>query len=200
LLPLGALALIMLLVFISSRRTSASRIAVMSVGMCSFIFQLSVLLSYQSYTGLLYYGIALLTALFMAGAALGAGMSLARVTVGKRDLRLFHAGFVICAFLLLGWYYVPGRESLPSWLVSALLYAFSCGVGVLTGAYYPVVVRTALPGGVPPALFYAWDLFGACIGGFLGGVLIFPLAGIVGAVAFIVFIHIASSFLLVGKW
>lgn len=200
-LPLGVLALVLLLVFVCARRGSAARLAVSAVGMCSLVLQLIVLLSYQTYTGLLYYAIALLTALFMAGAALGASLSMRKSVIGERDLLLVHGGFVVCALLLLGWYHLAGRALLPSEITSACLYLCSCAGGILTGAYYPLVVRTALPGdGAPPALFYAWDLFGACVGGILGAVILFPLAGMAGTVAFLVFVHVAAALLLVGKW
>jgi hypothetical protein len=92
--------------------------------------------------------------------------------------------------------------SMPYPLVNGAYFILSCLTGALTGAYYPLVVRTALPEGEGsiPATYYAWDLFGACIGGSIGGILLFPLVGLAGSVLFIAGIHIAAPLLLVGRW
>ena len=200
-LPTALLAAALLAAFVISRRRSAPRIAVLSVGLSSFVFQLAVMLSYQAHTGLLYHGIVMLTALFMGGAAIGAAISARRVNLRKGDLRFVHGGFAILALLLLVWYRVPGRQALLHIGAGGFFHLLSALGGLLTGSYYPIVVRTAFRrGSGPPALFYAYDLFGAAVGGMLGGLVIFPLSGVAGAVALIVCIHISASIFLVGKW
>ena len=113
-----------------------------------------------------------------------------------------HGGFVFLAILLLGIHTDAFRMSLPYPLVSGAYFILSGLAGALTGSYYPLVVRTALPErkGSIPATFYAWDLFGACIGGVVGGMLLFPLVGLTGTVFFIAGLHIAAPLLLVGRW
>ena len=201
-IPFGALAAILLILFSMVRKGWAARMSVWAVGFGSFLLQLLILLVYQSYSGLLYYAIVLMTALFMGGASLGAWSSLQRAQAGERTLRWIHLCFIFLALLLLAWFQVLRYFELPHNLGAIGFLFFSTGGGFLTGFYYPIIVRTALPvnGSVVPATFYAWDLFGACIGGFLGGVLLFPLAGLAGAVVFLIFLHVSAATLLVGRW
>ncbi len=201
-LPVGILGGLFLLIFCVGRRVGAPRMAVLAVGLASFLLQFLILLSYQAYTGLLYHAIVILTAVFMAGAAAGAGASMRRGSVGRRDLYAVHGGFLFLSILLIGIHTDAFRLWLPYALVSGAYFVLSGLAGALTGYYYPVVVRTALPEdeGSIPATFYAWDLFGACIGGSLGGILLFPLVGLAGTVIFIAGIHVAAPLLLVGRW
>ena len=201
-LPLGILGALLLLIFCIGRRIGAPGVAVGGVGLGSFLLQLLVLLSYQAFTGLLYHAIVILTAIFMAGAALGAYASMRIRSVGRKELYAVHGGFIVLSILLFGIHTDAFRMSVSYPLVNGAYFILSCLTGALTGAYYPLVVRTALPEGEGsiPATYYAWDLFGACIGGSIGGILLFPLVGFAGSVLFIAGIHIAAPLLLVGRW
>lgn len=199
--PSVLLALVLIAAFILARERAAPRMAVLSVGMSAFVFQLAIMLSYQSHTGLLYHGIVLITALFMGGAAAGAAFSLRRSRTRTRDLRLVHGGFVLLTLLLLAWQRFPGSKGTFLIGEGGFFYIISGLTGALTGSYYPMVVRSAfrVESG-PPALFYAYDLFGAAIGGLLGGLLIFPMGGVAGGILLIATINIAALVFLVGKW
>jgi predicted membrane-bound spermidine synthase len=72
----------------------------------------------------------------------------------------------------------------------------------LTGSYYGIVVRTAFPDGgrYVPAAFYAWDVFGACVGGLLGGMLLFPALGLTGTALCIALMHALALALIAGRW
>jgi spermidine synthase len=193
---------LMLVLFGCARRGARARLAVWSVGFGSFLLQLLVLLWYQSFSGILYRGIALMTALFMAGAALGALISIRRDRWGGSSLRMMHAGFVVLALSLALWPALPGPVGLSYAAGSlACMLLAACG-GFLTGAYYPVVVRTAFPEarGSAPASFYAWDVFGACIGGITGGIFLFPVIGLAGTALLIAFLHASALLILAGRW
>ncbi|MDD4856480.1 MAG: hypothetical protein PHD74_00080 [Candidatus Krumholzibacteria bacterium] len=200
----GIVGGILLVLFAVARRGARARFAVWGVGFASFLFQLLVFLSYQSFSGLLYRGIVMLTALFMAGAAIGALMSMRR---GRADgagpaLRMIHAGFILIAIALALWPQLLShmRYSYAGGTLACMLMA-GC-VGFLTGAYYPIVVRTAFPekGGAAPATFYAWDILGACAAGITGGIVFFPLIGLGGTAILIAFVHASALFLLAGRW
>ena len=93
-------------------------------------------------------------------------------------LRFVHGGFFLLTLLLFAWHRYPDLQGALSTGGSGFFYLLSGLGGILTGFYYQIVVRTAYRGeSGPPALFYAYDLFGAAIGGMLGGLLIFPMAG-----------------------
>ncbi len=202
LIVIGILSVAIIILFITARGAAAARLGVWAVGLGSFIFQLLVLLVYQSFSGILYQAIVMMTALFMAGASVGAYVSYRRRGRATRTLRMIHAAYILLALSIIVWTLIIERSAVPYGVGAMVffLYAF-CGGG-LTGMYYPVVVRTALPENERsiPATFYAWDLFGACLGGLLGGAVLFPALGIHGTAFFVVFIHLAASILLAGRW
>ena len=198
---LALLALVPIIALSIPRGKGAPRIAVLSVGLSAFVFQLAVMLAYQSHTGLLYHAIILLTALFMGGAAVGAAYATWRPSIRRIDLRAVHAGFVLLSLVLVAWYGLPSWAGVHLMGWGGLFHLLSGLGGVLTGSYYAMVVRSAFRGaGGPPALFYAYDLFGAAVGGMLGGLVIFPLTGVLGAALLILSIHLAASLFLVRRW
>jgi spermidine synthase len=202
LIVVGVLVTAIVVLFIAARAGAAARLSVWAVGFGSFLLQLLVLLIYQSFTGILYHAIVMMTALFMAGASVGAYVSNRRGWTAGRALRLMHLLFIVLALSLIAWTFVLGGGGVPQGAAHAVfLFCAFCGGG-LTGMYYPVVVRTALPdnGRAVPATFYAWDLFGACVGGFVGGAVLFPALGVHGTALFVVFVHLAASVLVVGRW
>jgi spermidine synthase len=201
-LPGAALCALLAALFLAARASARAPLAVWVVGFASFLLQLLVLLGYQAFSGLLYHTIVLITALFMAGAALGAFRALARRAVGARELRLIHLGFIALACALSAWSLLAGRINPGLALGSAVFLLFSACGGFLTGSYYTIVVRTAYPesGSAVPAIFYAWDVLGACVAGIVGGVVFFPVMGLAGTAACIVLIHGLTAALVAGRW
>jgi spermidine synthase len=200
--PAAILMTLVIVAFALSRGGAKARFAVWGVGFASFLFQLLVLLAYQSFSGLLYRAIVLLSALFMAGVALGAIVSMRHDVWGSARLWLIHGCFASLAAVLAAWTAVLLHAHL-SYVAGSAGFAFcACCGGFLTGSYYPIVVRTAYRDdeGAVPATFYAWDLFGACLGGITGGIIFFPCIGIVGTVACIVLVHAFVAGFLVGRW
>ncbi len=205
-IPPGALpavlGIVILLFFVRSRGIRAAKLCVWIVGFGGFLYQLLVLMAYQSYSGLIYHAIVLITAMFMAGVSTGAVCS-SRIRPGKvASLRLVHAGYAALSFALLFWVMALGARNIPHSIGMPVFLLLSLSGGFLTGFYYPVVVRSALPddGKAVPALFYSWDLFGACAGGLIGGAVLFPLTGMAVALVFVSCIHAAAAMLLVGRW
>jgi spermidine synthase len=182
-------------------RTRAA-LAVWGVGLGSFLIQVLVLLSYQSFSGILYTGIVLLTALFMAGAAGGAFVSIRRERWGRGSIRAIHVGFIMLAAAPPLWATVLRKLSISSVAGSLPFFIIAGCAGALTGAYYGIVVRTAFPetGGRAPAAFYAWDMFGACLGGLLGGVVLFPTVGLAGTALCIALMHGLALAFVAGRW
>ncbi len=200
-LPAIVLGGVLLVVFACARGTLRPRLGIWSVGFGSFLLQLLVLLMFQSLSGLLYHAIVLLTALFMAGAAVGAWGSIRRKGWGTGTLRVVHAAFAALAAALAGCAALLGNPAASYGIGFVALPCLALGGGALTGAYYPIVVRTALPddGGAPPAVFYGWDLFGACAAGAVGGLFLFPLLGLPGTALFVACVHALAGLLLAGR-
>jgi len=185
-----------------ARKGVRAALAVWSVGLGSFLLQVLVLLSYQSFSGMLYEGIVLLTALFMAGAAGGAFATVKHELWGKGALKTIHLGFILLAAAPVLWAALLRSFSISSASGSLPFFAIAGCAGLLTGSYYGIVVRTAFSdgGGYAPAAFYAWDVFGACVGGLLGGMLLFPAIGIAGTALCIALMHVFALALIAGRW
>jgi spermidine synthase len=179
-----------------------AKLAVWSVGLGSFLFQVLVLLSYQSFSGILYAGIVLLTALFMAGAAAGAFAAVKHERWGTGAVKAIHLGFMLLAAAPVMWAALLKSFDIVSLSGSLPFFLIAGCAGFLTGAYYGIVVRTAFPDGegCVPAAFYAWDLFGACAGGLLGGIILFPAIGLGGTALCIGLTHACALALIAGRW
>lgn len=200
--PVAALGAMLLALFAGARRSARAPLAVWAVGFGSFLLQLLVLLSYQSFSGLLYHAIVFITALFMAGASLGAWRSFERAVRARRDLLAIHIGFMILAGVLPLWTLALRHAAFGYAVGSAGFFLVSLGGGFLTGSYYAIVVRHAFPegGSAVPATFYAWDVFGACAAGLVGGVVFFPVVGLAGTALCIALIHVLTAVFAAGRW
>lgn len=190
-----SLGIVLVLLVLLSRGGMRARIAVFITGFCAFLFQIVLLLALQSYSGMLYESIVLMTSLFMAGAAAGAAMKVGGALNAARKTGLLHLVFMILIVL-----FIPAAGALKMsgtgyTAGTAIFGLFSLAGGLITGMYYRNVVDSAFPvrGRDVPAVFYSWDLFGACLGGTLGGSLLLPLAGISATLMLLLVLHLAAG-------
>ena len=199
-LPTVILAAV-ILIGILARGGAAAKAAVFLTGLCSMTVQLSVMLAYQAFSGILYQTLVLLTAIFMAGAALGAYAAGRRRGNGVSRLTALHILMAVTAVLVPIWLWLQTGLVSGHLIGTAGFMALSGVGGLLTGVYYRTVVETAWPveGEAPPALFYSWDMFGACAGGILAGTLLFPLSGLAWTAAATAAIHFTSALILTRK-
>ncbi|MDD3643266.1 MAG: hypothetical protein PHQ19_07395 [Candidatus Krumholzibacteria bacterium] len=183
--PAAALALLAA-AFIVARRKAVARAAVFSVGMSAMLLQLTVMLAFQSYSGLLYHAFIVMTALFMAGAAAGAAIG-REGSSPRAVLGAVHAGFVVLAIAVPLWLRVASEGSISPASGIAGFLALPALAGCLAGVYYRTVVGAAYSKrhDKSPAVYYAWDLFGAVAGALIGGALMIPLAGTAWTAVFI---------------
>ncbi len=199
-LPAVILAVIVMLAGTSGRRSSA-RTAVFITGFCGMTVQLTLMIAYQSFAGILYHTLVVLTALFMAGAAIGAFFTgFIRKTNG-RTLFLLHIMMAITAVTVPFWLKLQAVV-LPGQATGAVGFmVLSAAGGMLTGGYYRIIVDIAWPGSrkAPPAIFYSWDMFGACAGGLLAGTLLIPVSGLVWTAGTVAAIQISAALLLTRK-
>ncbi|MFO7914248.1 MAG: hypothetical protein R6U43_00965 [Candidatus Krumholzibacteriales bacterium] len=194
--------LLIIVIFAFPGRKTAAKLDIWTVGLTGFLFQISILLTYQAFSGYLYEGIIILTASFMAGISAGTLYSQLREKQLWKNGRLIHAALMALAVAHFVWVRRVTGAGAGIAAGTAGFISFSLLGGFLTGMFYRAVVSTVLETAVgeQPAVFYAWDMFGACLGSILGGVLLFPVFGINGAVAAILFLHLAGLSLLTGKW
>lgn len=201
-LPVLAVALIITVIFLIPGKEKAVKLDIWGVGMASFLFQINVLLAYQSFSGYLYTGIVFLTAFFMAGVSAGTWSCYKLKYDLMKSPKFIHTVFILIPMFYIAWLFIIERFNIGIISGSAGFITVSFTVGVLTGMFYRAVVSSVLEKleNRQPAVFYAWDMFGACAGGLLGGIFIYPFSGSSGTVYLFLYIHILSLLLLTRKW
>ena len=199
-LPAVLLAVVILIAGISSRQSSA-RTAVCITGFCGMTVQLSLMIAYQTFAGILYHTLVVITALFMAGAALGAYFAGKIRNSSGRSMLMLHILMAVTAVSVPLWL-KSQASALPGQIAGALGFmALSAVGGLLAGGYYRTVVDIAWPasGKAPPAIFYSWDMFGACAGALIAGTLLIPISGLVWTSWTVAALHIATALLVTRK-
>ena len=200
--PVLAGAIIIVAIFMLPGKERAAKLDIWGVGLASFLFQINILLAYQSFSGYLYNGIVFLTAFFMAGISLGSLGAAKRPGLFAKNPKIIHAVFILFSLAYIVWLFVIGKFNIGIITGSMGFITASFFGGFLTGIFYRIVVSSVLDKlkNQEPAVFYAWDMFGACIGGLFGGIIVYPFSGSSGTISIFVFIHLASILLLTGKW
>jgi len=197
--PVAILALLAA-AFAAARSRSPARAAVFSFGLGAMLVQLTVMLAFQSYSGLLYDAFIVMTSLFMAGAAAGAA-SPPRRARPRSVLLAGHAGAAVLAAAVPLWLRTASGGSVAPAAGIAGFLGLPAVAGYLTGIYYRTVVDAAhgRRGDTAPAVYYAWDLFGALVGALIGGLLLIPAAGTLWTALFIVALNGLSAVVLAGR-
>lgn len=176
-----------------SRRRFAVLFAVFTTGLSMMSLQVALLFTFQNVYGYVYEMVGLVVAAFMAGLAAGAYLA-QRFVPDPADIRVLRAvqllitvSSAVFAFLL------PRVAALGgSWVVLPLFLGVSVLAGMLNGfdflpanACYHAGIRTG-PGASgtqeqAAGMIYGTELFGACVGAVLAGVLVAPVFGIAAA-------------------
>lgn len=181
---------------------AALPLAIGTTGFSAMVFDLAVILGFQTLCGYLYRDIGLLVSAFMFGSALGGLLMvrLLRSEVGGRWLfagtELSLAGFALLLPPAMG--YLGGDSGAwldEGWLRAAFV-ALSLAGGSLVGAQFPLASRLHLGGGSAPGAtagtLNAADLIGGWCGGMLGGVILLPVVGLGGTCLAVVFLKLGS--------
>ena len=157
------------------RRALLSRpenLAVFSLGFAGMGLEVILLLAFQIASGALYWRLGLLLSMFMAGLALGSGLTavLDPPPAGARKgLALLLSLFSIGGFALawtLPW--LAQLDPSPALKIFSLLLVLD---GAAVGAAYALACRQE------PARVYGVDLWGSALGAFFTGAFLVPLAG-----------------------
>lgn len=171
------------------RQASVLKMTIFTSGFYSMSAYMTVLLIFQSFLGILYTWLGLLTAVFMAGAAIGA------VSQKKLTRRLLSVGTLIGIELL-----APALVTVTAFFIIGIFSShadagvWGRGLFVLTGFLTGYLVGVELPlvhdvyrrrfggPGLPDAVLagqlYGLDLAGACLGVFVTPLLLIPSCGI----------------------
>jgi spermidine synthase len=152
-------------------------------GFATMTVEVAVLLGFQALRGYIYHELALITAAFMLGTAIGAsilnewlGRTEERVRLGHRPLFvLLQASLFAYALLLPTLMTVAHALPLPDLLFPLL----SMAAGFLGGMEFPLAAHltSGRVAGIA-GLIYSADLVGACFGALLSSVFLIPILGI----------------------
>ena len=160
------------------RRLIASACVVGVAGFCLMIFQLAVIMAFQSNYGFVYAGIGLITAAFMAGAWAGATWAGRKAPPAVRG-NLQNAVVFAAAFAFVIGIFLPMIPRLGGdALVLICLAMFSLMAGSLGGVQFVLATKYVAGDVHSVGILYAVDVIGASIGALLGGIFLIPLWGV----------------------
>ncbi len=207
-----ALLLVVRLIFLGwrkmPRRQQSAFNALAAVAISGFAamgFEIVLLFGFQNLYGYLYHMIALVTATFMLGLALGSlvmNYLLNKIRSGERTFICLEALILLFALILpalLNSFASGPFAELPL-TTSQILFSFLIlNAGMLTGAGFPLASHLYLRHkdeiGRAAGLVDSFDHLGACLGGFLTGTLLVPVLGTVQSVYFIALLNAGGIFL-----
>ncbi len=182
-----------------SRRNLRAGIAVATSGFAVMALEIQALLLFQVLLGNLYLRIALLTTLFLAGAACGAltGRSLRL----SRAVRMRAPDLLLAALALAG--IVLGRLAVsePAWsapIATVALPIFGFAVAYAAGAQFAAAGERAEGVGFVGPLYLA-DLAGAAAGALWAGLVLLPRFGIAGVAIAAASVKLASMIVQMGR-
>jgi predicted membrane-bound spermidine synthase len=165
--------------------------SIATTGAAGMAVEVAVLIAYENAAGTLYTGIALLTALFMAGVGLGSFAAL-RLVPRRPTLTGIAVDAAMLALLLASGPLLTHAASAP-----ALIASWSLLAGGITGASFPALLGrfAAAAGGDqrPAALaIEAADHLGAAVGALLMGAVWLPVFGVARACLLLAALKAAS--------
>jgi spermidine synthase len=181
---------------------AAIPLAIMTTGFAGMVFELALILTFQSVYGHVFSWIGLLLAALMAGAACGA-MLTAKVLARMRNCLRSFIGIelaIICCSA--GWPFVFSAvhaylDSPFEFLLFKMLFlasAFVCGL--LIGSQFALANKMYLGNNTgistTAGLLYASDLLGGWFGGIMGAVVLLPVLGLTGTCTVVGLLKLAS--------
>ena len=203
-IPLSIFTLVFLVV-----RSKIARLANLSIPLCvtttgfaGMIFDLALIFTFQALYGYVFHWIGLLVTAFMVGVAAGAMAMTALLMRIKKDLASFikievsivlFSGILPVIFLFFHPYL---DRPVVFVLLQVVFLVLSFLSGLLVGGQFPLANKIYLKSSPnlsrTAGLLYGADLFGGWIGGIIGGVILLPVLGLLGACMVVVMLKVSS--------
>ncbi len=176
--------ILIVILFLAYKNLSrAIYFSILTTGLSSMAFMVSLILAYQAFYGYIYETIGLLTSTFMLGLWLG--------TIITKDTRqplriLFYCEFLTVILAVIS---ILFFKTEPSFF---LLILFS---GIITGGQFNTANLST--GGIEIAgIIYGIELIGSFIGAFISSIVLIPLVGIYNTLLFVAGTKIFSAFII----
>ncbi len=191
------------------RVRAAAGFCVAAMGFTLIALEILLLLSFQAVYGYVYHQLAIVTAAFMVGLALGSGLALrasGRPGAGRSALRWLAGLQVLAALwplLLCGLLASLAGVQSPAglFLVSQLLFpALALLCGLLGGYQFPIASRVFFGSQQEgsPGTLYALDLAGACLGAVALSACLVPVFGFLRTALLLGVVNLAPAALVVS--
>ncbi|MFP4081177.1 MAG: hypothetical protein ACLFVG_00310 [Candidatus Aminicenantes bacterium] len=168
--PLAIFLCILVVLWIARRRSSFFLVPLAVMGFTTIVFEIMVIISFQTIFGYLYHRISLLLASFMIGLAAGALRGKKRKKFDFTRLLVIQSGFILVVLL----FYVCLQISPPE----ILFFVFLFSVGFLGGDLFVVSNHLFLKLKKNYGLGYGLDLLGSFLGALAASSFLIPLVGL----------------------
>jgi len=175
--------------------------SIFSTGFFGMLTSLILMFGFQVFYGYLYYRIAVLISIFMAGIALGSIFMTKNIPKIKKELDLF---VVLEVFVIVFSYImalVITQFVVPLQYVSSIFILLFFVSGILIGLEFPLASKIYLGRqghiGETAGVLYGADLLGGWLAGILGGIILLPILGLFNSCIVIVLLKLSSLLLLV---
>ncbi len=168
--PLFIFIVILFMLWLKRKKTSFFLVPLAVMGLTTIIFEIIVIISFQTLYGYLYQKIALLLAAFMIGLSLGALRGRKRRTIRFTQILFIQFGFIliVLAFYLLLHIHLP----------EMLFFLFLLVLGFLGGDLFVVSNHLFLKERNNFGLGYGLDLLGSFLGALAASSILIPLVGL----------------------
>ena len=174
--------------------------SIFSTGFFGMLTSLILMFSFQVFYGYLYYRIALLISIFMAGIALGSIFMTKNIPKIKKELNLF----VVLEVLVIAFSYIMAlvitELVVPLQYVSSIFILLFFVCGILIGLEFPLASKIYLGQkesvGETAGVLYGADLLGGWLAGILGGIILLPILGLFNSCIVMVSLKLSSLSLL----
>ncbi|MFC1906580.1 methyltransferase [Chloroflexota bacterium] len=202
-----ALAVLLAAFMVARRRITglakaSVTVAIVTTGFASMTFNMVLILAFQSLYGYVYQAIALLTALFMVGMAIG-GTATTRIMSSWQNpksllvkLELLALAYAVLVPVVLVVFHSYLGQPVIYTLVQVVIYMLSLASGVLVGVQFPLANKIYLQetGSIARVAggLYAADLVGAWAGVLMVSVWLIPVLGIVNTCILVACLKAAS--------
>lgn len=181
-------------------------VSIITTGFSEIVFQVIVILSFQTLYGYAYYRIGLIIAAFMFGLVAGSWQAKERLKVATSSqvaalYQKIQLGIAVYPLILIGAYFLfEGHK--PFFFMQhffSLIYALLPFIaGLMGGMQYPLAIRllSVAPGRTTrlstlAGRLYAADIAGASMGAIVSAALLIPLVGIHGMAVFMAALNLA---------
>ncbi|MBI4651593.1 fused MFS/spermidine synthase [Candidatus Desantisbacteria bacterium] len=187
----------------ASRYNNAVLTVVMANGFSEILFEIVILLVFQSLYGYVYYKMGIIITSFMLGLALGTYFARKALKYEiDAFLKLIQIEYFILSYpiILILIFIMLKQTVLPYFIIDILFPVFTIGAGFLGGYQFPFAVKSYMNKseiGQTAGIIYGVDLLGACLGTFITNLILIPIMGIYKTFAVSVFISMCSILLLI---